>query len=199
MIRMINQRLLPRAVVLACSGGVDSMAALDFLGRKRTVSVAYFHHGTEHGDEAESFLRGYCEENKIEMLVGRITRDKEKSESPEEYWRKERYKFLHSIDDVVITAHHLGDAVETWLFSSLCGNPKLIPYKNCNVVRPFLPTRKEAFISWCDRKDIPYVTDPSNEDTRYTRNLIRHELMPRVLMVNPGIHKTIKKKILREN
>jgi tRNA(Ile)-lysidine synthase TilS/MesJ len=49
---------------------------------------------------------------------------------------------------------------------------------------------------WCVRKGVPTITDPSNDDTKYRRNYIRHTMMPHVLAINPGIRKTIKKKIL---
>jgi len=44
-------------------------------------------------------------------------------------------------------------------------------------------------------KNIPWIEDDTNTDTCYTRNYIRHEMLPHVLNVNPGIHKTIAKKV----
>jgi tRNA(Ile)-lysidine synthase TilS/MesJ len=49
---------------------------------------------------------------------------------------------------------------------------------------------------WCVRKGVPTIDDPSNDDTKYRRNYIRHTIMPHVLAINPGIKKTIKKKVL---
>ena len=49
-----------------------------------------------------------------------------------------------------------------------------------------------------DRKEVEFVEDPSNADTRFMRNFIRHEVVPKVMVVNPGIHKTIAKKLQRE-
>jgi len=88
--------------------------------------------------------------------------------------------------------------VETWIWSSLNGTAKIIPYRRGNVVRPFRSTRKRDLQLWAHLNNVPYVEDDSNLDTCYTRNYIRHEMMPHVLKVNPGIHKTIKKKILDE-
>ena len=51
---------IPKKVVLACSGGRDSMSALEFLIRgRREVTVAYFNHATSHGDAAETFLKTF--------------------------------------------------------------------------------------------------------------------------------------------
>jgi tRNA(Ile)-lysidine synthase len=66
-----------------------------------------------------------------------------------------------------------------------------------NVLRPFLTTPKTEFISWCERHNVTWSEDISNKDTNYTRNYIRHELMPHALKVNPGLRTTIKKIIER--
>ena len=114
---------IPRNVTLACSGGPDSMAALSFLlhGRKN-VTVAYFDHGTRHGSEALSFLKDYCSDNSLPLVVGDISSEKKpKDKSLEEWWRDERYKFFFSFPGKKITCHHLNDVAEGWIFSSLNG------------------------------------------------------------------------------
>ena len=192
------QSKLPREVYLACSGGVDSMAVLDFLQNNHTVTVVYFDHGTQHSTEAGVFISDYCSNAGLGLMYGRITRDRERDESQEEYWRNERYKFFRTISADIIACHHLDDCVETWVWSSLNGTGKIVPYRNNNVIRPFRLTRKRDFELWADLKNVPYVEDDSNADTCYTRNYIRHEMMPHVLRVNPGIHKTIAKKVKDE-
>ena len=190
------QGKLDREVYVACSGGVDSMAVVDFLKNNHNVAVVYFDHGTAHSFYARKFVAQYCSDNDLPMMMGTIGyAQKAPRESQEEFWRKERYKFLHSINAQVITAHHLDDCVETWVWSSMHGTGKIIPYANKNVIRPFRGTRKRDFQMWCDLKNVPHIEDDSNEDTCYTRNYIRHEMMPHVLRVNPGIHKTIAKKV----
>jgi tRNA(Ile)-lysidine synthase len=168
------------------------MAVVDFLRRKHEVTIAYFNHGTEHGYEAFKFVANYCTENHIPMMYGTCRSEKEKDESQEEYWRRERYDFLSGIGPV-ITCHHLDDCVETYIWSSLHGTAKVVPLTRNNVLRPFLTTRKRDFINWCSVYDVPFIQDKSNDDTRYMRNYIRNEMMPHVLKVNPGIHKLVKK------
>ena len=51
---------------------------------------------------------------------------------------------------------------------------------------------------WANLNNVSYIEDNTNTDTRHTRNYIRHEMMPNVLRVNPGIHKTIAKKVKDE-
>jgi len=195
MIKM--QGKLPRQVYLACSGGVDSMVALDFLRRNHDVRVLYFNHGTAHGAEAEKFVINYCNKHNISYLNDSVKGTIPPGLSKEAWWREKRYAFFDKIDVApVVTAHHLDDCIETWVWSSMHGTPKIIPYRRNYVVRPFRLNRKREFELWAKLKGVPYVQDVSNENIHYTRNFIRHELMPGVLKVNPGIHKTIKKKVL---
>jgi tRNA(Ile)-lysidine synthase len=190
------QGKLPREVFVACSGGVDSMAVVDFLKNNHDVTVCYFDHGTAHSRHAQKFIAHYCTDNNLPIIMGTIGYAQAKpGQSKEEFWRNERYKFLHNINAPIITAHHLDDCVETWVWSSMHGTGKIIPYRNKNVIRPFRGTRKRDFELWADLKNVPHVEDDSNTDTCYTRNYIRHEMMPHVLRVNPGIHKTIAKKV----
>jgi len=193
------QGKLPREVFVACSGGLDSMAVVDFLKNNHDVTVCYFDHGTKHSTEAGVFISNYCIEHNLPVMYGRIGDvDKPKEQSQEEYWRNERYKFFKTINADIITAHHLDDCVETWVWSSMHGEGKVIPYRNQNVIRPLRGTRKRDFQLWVNLKNVPYVEDDSNADTCYTRNYIRHEMMPHVLRVNPGIHKTILKKVTED-
>ena len=190
------QGKLPRRVHLACSGGVDSMAALDFLKRNHEVKVLHFNHGTAHGERAEEFVLRYCREHSIEFIADRVRQTIPPGPSKEQWWREQRYNFLHKYEvEPVITCHHLDDCVETWVWSCMHGTGKWIPYRNRNVVRPFRLTRKRDFELWCNLHNVPWIEDDSNENIHYTRNYIRHEMMPSVLQVNPGIHKTIAKKV----
>jgi tRNA(Ile)-lysidine synthetase-like protein len=183
---------LPKRITIACSGGVDSMAIVDFLKRKHDVTIAYFNHRTSHGEQASEFVAQYCTEHNIPMLYGSPRNMRGAKESMEEYWRNERYRFLSELGPV-ITCHHLDDCVETYIWSSLHGTPKVIPLVRNNVLRPFLTTRKSEFIRWCEQHNVPWIEDNSNKDTKYMRNYVRNELMPHALHVNPGLHTLVKK------
>lgn len=187
---------LPKKLYVACSGGVDSMAALDFLRRKHDVTAAYFDHYTEHGILAKHWLWHYCQSNSIPFVASELKKQKDPDLSWEEYWRNERYAWFESLNTTVVTAHHLDDAVETWVWSSMHGNPTLPHIERGNVLRPFLSTTKQELMDWCIKKNVPWYDDMSNTDTKYMRNYIRHEVMPVVQKINPGIQKTIKKKLL---
>jgi tRNA(Ile)-lysidine synthase len=192
------QGKIPRDVVVACSGGVDSMAIVDFLRRNHNVTAFYFNHGTEHGFKAEHFLKEYFSGSNVQLITRTIqNREVPKDTSQEEHWRNERYKWIDHISktSTVITCHHLDDCVETWVWSSMHGSPNIIPYRRSGTIRPFRLNRKRELDMWCRFQNVPWIEDDSNTDLRYTRNYIRHEMMPHVLRVNPGIYKTIAKKV----
>jgi len=191
---------LPKQVTVALSGGVDSVAITDFLSRKHDVTCAFYHHGTENSERAGEFVSKFCTQRDLPLIVGMLNKEKDPKLSWEEFWRNERYNFLSSLNGLgpVITGHHLDDCVETYLHSAITGTPKVIPSTRNNVVRPFLTTRKSEFVEWCNRKNIVWCQDLSNDDTSYTRNYIRKELMPHALKVNPGLHTMVKKIVERK-
>jgi len=194
MIKLLGK--VPDAIYVACSGGPDSMAALNFLSNgRRVVKVAHFDHGTLHADTARKFVVDHCKKNNIEYILGTVNRKRDPSESREEYWRNERYRFFKGLDCPIVTAHHLNDVAEWWVFSSLHGESKLMPYQNESVIRPFLLTTKEELLQWNRHKGVKSVKDPTNRNCAYMRNLIRHRIMPQCLKVNPGLNKVLRKKL----
>lgn len=193
MIKLLGK--LPQNPIIALSGGVDSMAVADFVSRSRNIEAAFFHHGTDTSDNALEFLSEYCRLRQWILHVGHITKDKPSDLSPEEHWRNERYAWLDSLDRITLTGHNLDDCVETYIWSSMHGTAKLIPYKRNNIIRPFLTTKKEDLVAWAYQNSVAWIEDDTNADTKYMRNYIRHEIVPRALVVNPGLYKVVSKKI----
>ena len=190
---------VPNEVTVACSGGPDSMAAVDFFraGRKN-VAIAHFDHGTEHGIHARDFVETYAAEAKLDIVVGEIRGEKPTGKSWEDWWRDQRYEFFRGLPGRLVTAHHLDDVAEWWVFSSLHGTSRLIPHSNGAVIRPFLSTPKARLVEWCDRHDVPYVIDPTNQAGPNMRALLRNSIMPNVYTINPGLHRVLIRK-LQEN
>ena len=190
---------LPRNIYIACSGGVDSMAALDFLKRNHDVFVLHYNHSSLISDKAMEFVCNYCANNDIGFLTNthEDKPERNKNESQEEYWRRCRYTWLERCTErQIVTAHHLDDCIETWIWSSMHGTGKIVPYSRTDrVIRPFRLTRKRDLELWANLKNVPYIKDITNDDIKYTRNYIRSKMMKHVLRVNPGIHKVIKNKV----
>lgn len=187
---------------VACSGGSDSMVMLDFLMKypKNDFDVIHFDHGTECCVEAVEFITDFCGKHGIDCHVGRISGSRAAGQSREEYWRNARYEFFAGFSDrPIILSHHLNDAIETWIMTSMHGNPQIIPYRNpkYNVIRPFLSVPKTEIAAWAKRHSVEYVVDRSNYDVNIRRNYVRHELMPHIYKLNPGIEKTVWKQVMR--
>ena len=189
---------IPRNVTIAFSGGVDSIAVADFLRNNHNLSLLYIDHHDQARTKEINIVLHYASLWKLPLSIAQNKGSKRKGQSQEEYWREQRYSVFHEVKQPVITCHHLDDCIETWIWSSLHGCGKIIPAVNKNVIRPFRTTRKAELINWCKRKGLSWAEDESNEDTKYIRNYIRHNLVPNALHVNPGLHKTIRKKILTE-
>lgn len=189
--------------ILACSGGVDSMAAAHFLSAGgRSFTLGYFNHATPQANEFQHHVETWGKSNGLKVEVGKLENHPPKGESVEAFWRKARYRWLESFGKTIVTCHHLDDAVEGWVLSSLHGEGKVIPFQrkgnNCNVLRPFLLNTKADMMEWCKYHNVQWVDDESNQDLHHSRNRIRHVILPHIRIINPGISKVIKKKILRQ-
>lgn len=187
---------LPRNISLAFSGGLDSLAIAHYLSNNHNVTLLHFNHGCEFSNTIETKCREYADRFQLPIIVGNIQREREKNQNLEDYWRRNRYQFLRSFKDYFVTAHHLDDAVEGWVMSSMHGESKLIPAYDKQVLRPFLITEKESLEKYSQRHCLFPVKDPYNYDLKLTRNYVRANMMEHVYRINPGINKVIRKKYL---
>lgn len=187
---------VPREIYIAVSGGPDSMAIVDFLKRSHQVKLLHFNHGTKHGEIAEKFVRNYANQNNLEIHIGIINSACPKNKSQEEFWREERYKFFDKFNGPIVMGHNLDDAVETWIMTCLCGEGRIIPSVRGKYIRPFLICKKQELLDWCINKCVDFVIDEGNEDNKFNRVKVR-KLMPKLLEVNSGLYKVVKKKYLR--
>jgi tRNA(Ile)-lysidine synthase len=194
------QGKVPKEVGAAVSGGVDSMAMLDFLRRKHDVTVYCFDHGTDYGRDALKLVAEYCKEYRIKVRSTKIAEPEcPKGKSLEEHWRDARYAWFKSFEQTILMAHHLDDCVENWAMSSCHGAaPSPIPYRHANVIRPFRINRKQTLIDWATEHKVPWLEDVSNQNLKFKRNLCRAHLIPAMLEINPGLHKVVKKIVLDE-
>lgn len=185
-------------MTIAFSGGIDSLAIAHFLkAGGRNITLAHFNHGCNVSDEIEKGCRGLAKTLDLPLITKTIEcAEIPPRESIENYWRKNRYRWLRGLNGKVITGHHLDDAVETWIWSSLHGEGKLIPIKGGNIIRPFIMTEKNSFKAYCIRHSLPFVDDECNDDLSLMRNYMRKELIPVARRINPGISKVIRKKYL---
>ena len=197
---MIKASFIPKEpFYLAFSGGTDSLVVAHFLSQSHAskMTLLYVNHGTEFGQFSENKVKDLAQSLNLPLDIYHVTQEPNKGQSLEEFWRNERMSIFHAQNRPVVTAHHLDDCLETWIFSSLHGLGKIIPLYNKNIVRPFLLTKKKDLERYAERKGIIPLEDPSNLDVRFARNNIRHNIVPLALDVNPGLHKTVARKVER--
>ncbi len=189
---------LEKQTLVACSGGVDSMVALHYYNKKIKDFKALFIYYSKDDDNAFLKIKEFTFQNNIPLLVHYATNFPKSNK--EKVWRDERYKIFHSYSDYqVITAHHLDDQVENYVATCLKPPVKLIPYKNKNVIRPFLFLKKEELIAYAKKYNINYDTDLTNFDGSNQRSIIRTQILPVAFTINPGLYKTVKKLMLNNS
>jgi len=187
-------------VLLALSGGMDSMCLAYYLKAQGIdFAAAHFNHRLrgEDADADESFVRTWCEQNGIVCYIGCAdvaSLAAQSGEGIEEAARKARYAFLEETAERIgvvhiATAHHALDNAETVLFNLVRGTGMDglagIPPRRGKFVRPLLTVTKEEIEAYAKENRVPYRTDKTNGDTTYTRNYIRHEILPKLDKINP--------------
>ncbi len=195
-------RKLPKKCWVAVSGGADSMAALHWLCMGRKVEgVVHIHHNTgDFADKASDLVEDTACDSSLQFRGWKLSGDTPLYGSLEEYWRNARYSAFSEIDAPVVVAHNLDDCVEEYVMNTMVrGRMGTIPYEHGNCIRPFRLWRRDSILDYCARKNIHYIDDPSNKDTKFKRNLIRHKVMPELLKLNPGLYKVVTKMIIRDS
>ena len=194
------------SVVVACSGGPDSMCLLNLVNKLKTtknitVICAHVNHKLRIESEKEAELvKKYCQENNIIFELLEIT-DYLNGSFSEEDARKRRYEFFKQIvtkykAKYLLTAHHGDDLIETVLMrmtrgsnlSGYAGIKQISTNENYQILRPLLTTTKEEIIKYNKENNIPYAVDISNDNLKYTRNRYRHTILPFLKKEDKNIH-----------
>lgn len=188
-------------MLCAVSGGADSMYLLCRLAETGyPVAAAHYNHGLRgaESDRDEEFVRIFCRERGIPFLSERgdvKAYSQAHGLSEEEAARELRYGFLEraraSVNAAVIaTAHNAEDNAETLLLNLLRGTGLRglggIPPVRGNIVRPMLAITRDEVEAYLAEHGIPHVEDSTNGQDIYTRNRIRHEVMPVLKTLNPA-------------
>ena len=195
-----------RRVLCAVSGGVDSMVLLWLLQALGScdLTAATFDHCLRPGSARDAdFVADWCRERGIPCRMGRgdvADYARTSGETVEEAARTLRYRFLESTADqigadYIATAHHADDNAETVLLHLLRGSGLKglggIPPRRGRIVRPLLWLTRREIAALAAEQAIPFREDESNADPAYTRNFLRHQVMPLLEQVNPGVSRTL--------
>jgi len=205
-VQFIRQNDMPLSggnIVLAVSGGADSMALLHIFHKftkdktidSRLIAV-HVNHGLrgKAADDDQLFVEGVCKKLSVDFIAERVNvidYAKENKKSIETAARNLRKDALIRIArenqaDVVVTAHQKNDNAETLIhrilrgtaFRGLAGiNPK-ITFDGIVFIRPLLCAGREEILAYLKKNKLTYREDHTNLDTRYKRNFVRHQLLP---------------------
>lgn len=206
-----SAHLFEKKLIVACSGGPDSMVLLDLLCKSKEqnysdsiIVVAHVNHQLR--DTAlrdEKIVRDYCEKNHITMEVLTVDVQKEAKKTKttvEECARNIRIQWLEEIRikhlaDRIVTAHHGDDQAETILYRITKGTgiTGLVGIESSRekYSRPLLSATKSEILEYAKDNKIPYWHDETNDDITIPRNMLRHEILPRLSIINPEVWKSL--------
>lgn len=208
-----KHQLLPSRgeIIVAVSGGADSLCLLHLLNRlcgpgKRYPELRL------HAAHLNHMLRGEASERDADAVahiaaawgipctVGAIdvpALARKEHRSLEDAARVARYRFLRQVaqGQPIAVAHHADDQAETLLLhwirgSGLAGMVGMLPRQQ-DIIRPLLEANHAETLAYCRQHSIVPLEDLSNADPRFLRNRIRHELLPLLKSLNPGIQETL--------
>lgn len=203
--------LLKSKLLVAVSGGLDSMVLLDLLSKLNfQVAIAHvnFQLRGEESNEDENFVKLHAEKYQIPIFINRFDTEEyvaKNKKSVQVAARELRYKWFQQLAeqqgfDYILTAHHLDDQVETFLINYTRGTgiEGLTGINEVNgiVIRPLLPFSKEELTTHAIHHAIPWREDSSNASDKYVRNKLRHQVIPILKELNPNFLDSFKQTIL---
>lgn len=173
------------------SGGCDSVVLLHVLrrlGLGERLTAIHVHHGlSPHAESWAVFCAEYCARLDVPLKIARVEVDQQSGLGLEAAARAARYAALaECAAEALILAQHQGDQAETLLFNLLrgagvagaAGIPEERPLAGKRLLRPLLACSRSELEAYATRHGLAWVEDESNADTRYSRNFLRHEVLP---------------------
>lgn len=202
-------------VLLAVSGGMDSVAMCHLFHQSQIefgIAHGNFKLRGDDADKDEDFTRKLAHDLQVPFysVVFETKKISEKRRiSIQVAARDLRYEWLEKIRSenqyhTIATAHHTNDNLETFLINFIRGSGvkglKGIPLKNNHIIRPLLCFTREEIGQWVKSGNVAYREDISNQQVKYTRNRIRHQILPVLKEINPGIYNSFRsvQKILEQ-
>jgi tRNA(Ile)-lysidine synthase len=206
LLKGINKDYKNLKFLLGVSGGIDSMVLANiFIKLNLNFAVAHvnFQLRGSDSDDDELFVREYFSKLNIPFFVKRVDTKKYAHEnriSIEEAARELRYDFFDELKydykyNYLALAHHANDVIETFFINIIRGATifglSSIPKNRDNIIRPLWSVSREDIENYARVQKIPFRIDKTNEELIYLRNRIRHELLPLIRDIRPGVEKTM--------
>lgn len=205
--RMANRK---KTCLLTVSGGMDSMVMCHLFhaaGFPFAIAHCNFNLRGIESDGDEQLVRSLADKYKVEVFTNSFATKEyaaEKNISIQLAARELRYAWFEYLRkekglDLIATAHHLNDNIETIIYNLIKGTGirglRGIPVRHEHIIRPLLFASRDEIEAYQKENQIAYREDSSNADDKYTRNTIRHHLIPLMKEINPGLEKTFGDKI----
>ncbi|OCH54398.1 tRNA lysidine(34) synthetase TilS [Vibrio sp. ZF57] len=200
--------LKPCRLIVAFSGGVDSRVLLELAAQFAKshhidCCAVHVHHGlSNNADYWAEQCKTWCDALSVSLFIERVSLDISRGESVEKLARDARYQALKKHirqGDVLVTGQHIDDQVETFLLAlkrgsgpkGLSSMAKVMPFSGAHIVRPLLSvTRTDIEVAARDMA-LTWVEDESNQDVRFDRNFIRHQVTPTLTERWPSFRESV--------
>lgn len=199
-----RQTLKQKPIIVAVSGGIDSMSLLDYLHKKNfnLICVHFNHHKRKEAENEAKLVKDFCKEKNIKFLYYDIEIDGSNFQARARNKRKvlleqvaKKYKTPY-----IATAHHLDDLLETIIMKIIRGS-NLLGYSGMDMftyhdsfvyLKPFLFDQKQHLEKYAIENNIPYSQDFSNFEMDYLRNRVRLTIVPILKQENENLLSHIK-------
>jgi len=194
--------------LLAYSGGLDSHVLLHLLVQLKKLkhindfSVVHVNHQL-HADSSQwaEHCVQQCRQYKVDCNIIKVTVNKNSGVGLEAAARQARYAAFESLvtdKTLLLTAQHADDQIETFLLQSLRGSgvkglaamPAIKSFTQGYLCRPLLSSTQQEIADYALKNNLKWIDDPSNKNTKFDRNYLRHEVIPALKKRWPAIHKT---------
>ena len=198
-----DEFLIDKKIVVALSGGIDSVVLLDFLnkhypGQVRAIHIN--HNLSDYCHQWQSFCKNLCQ--KADIHFKSVDIFIENVSNVEEIARKNRYLSLTSelnADEILCTGHHQDDQAETLLLQLFRGSgvaglsamPKNKTIHGSQLYRPLLSISRQQITDYAIENHLDWIEDDSNKNINFRRNLLRLEFLPKLSAVFTSLTKNI--------
>ncbi|MEZ9575204.1 tRNA lysidine(34) synthetase TilS [Vibrio sp. 10N.261.55.F4] len=200
--------LKPCRLIVAFSGGVDSRVLLELAAQFAKshhidCCAVHVHHGlSNNADYWAEQCKTWCDALSVSLFIERVSLDISRGESVEKLARDARYQALKKHirqGDVLVTGQHIDDQVETFLLAlkrgsgpkGLSSMAKVMPFSGAHIVRPLLSVTRTDIEGAARDMALTWVEDESNQDVRFDRNFIRHQVTPTLTERWPSFRESV--------
>jgi tRNA(Ile)-lysidine synthase TilS/MesJ len=189
---------IPDKIIVGVSGNKNSMVLIDSLSRyDKQITMLHVDFGDAYSKERIQFLKSTAKHLNLGLEIIQAVKNKNIDYGQSYAKNKALYDtFIKYSPSYVITANCLEDVIVHYIYSSIKINPKLLPYRTKNIIRPFINTSQEYFDYWALNKKVEYLKSEEVDKSSYW--LIRKHMLDNCYRINPDLKQDILDEVNRE-